>query len=181
MDRPVLIILTGLPGTGKTTFAAKLASALPAVVVESDRVRKILFPKPRYDAEENRLVHTVARALIRNFLKTSHSVISDATNLIEFHRRLLLRVSASLGVPALVVQITAPPEVVRNRLETRSTRRSPSDVSDATWEIYERMRRYDKAIPEPHLRVDTTRDLDKAVRRVVRAARQAARHTVPSY
>ncbi len=169
----MLIILSGLPGTGKSTLAQSLADALPALVIQSDFVRKTLFPRPTNSSAESRFIHAVARANMRYFLKTGHSVISDATNLIEYHRQILLHLAKSVGVPALVIQTKAPMHVITSRLNKRFTERAEYDLSDADWQVYVLLSKTVEPIGVPHLRVDTSRDLEQAVQRIVRAARRA--------
>src|SRR5947207_952910 len=52
---PALVTLTGLPGTGKSFFAARLREALGgrAVVLESDALRKALVARPTYSLPES--------------------------------------------------------------------------------------------------------------------------------
>jgi adenylylsulfate kinase-like enzyme len=55
---PVLVMLTGLPGTGKSHVARLLSDVLPFVIIESDQVRKPLgssyVPRPDGEAVEER-------------------------------------------------------------------------------------------------------------------------------
>ena len=69
LGQPVLVVLCGLPGTGKSTLARRLADALPAVIIESDRVRQRLFAPPTYTAEESQQVHQVCHILIDWYLR----------------------------------------------------------------------------------------------------------------
>jgi len=178
VQRPALIILSGLPGTGKSTLAQNLSTALPAIVIQSDLVRTILFPQPTFSDAENRRIHAVARALMRHFLKAGHFVIADSTNLIERHRQTLLQLAKSAAVPALIVQTSAPAEVVKRRLSRRFTRRVAYDLSTADWQVYLLLSATVEPIGVPHLRVDTTRDLESAVQRIVRAVRRTSRTPV---
>ena len=41
---PMLIAMAGLPGTGKSTLATALADALPAVVLDKDKLRTGSYP-----------------------------------------------------------------------------------------------------------------------------------------
>lgn len=43
--RPAVIVVSGLPGTGKTYFCHRLAERLPCVILESDALRQQLFPR----------------------------------------------------------------------------------------------------------------------------------------
>lgn len=170
---PRLILMVGLPGTGKSTLARRLATLLPAPIVESDRVRRILFQWPRHTLNESRRVHQVCRTLIEQLLRQGSSVIFDATNLIEAHRALIYQIADRLRIPLVILFVTAPPEVVRDRLEGRRRQPHPEDASEATWPVYERMRRSMEPIGRPYLEVDTSQDLEALLPQLIKAIYQA--------
>ncbi len=168
--QPVLLLLCGLPGTGKSYLARQLSELLPFVVIESDQVRKILFPKPRYTAQESRLVHRTCHALMRKLLKKGIRVIYDATNLIEYHRELVYRIARKTDAKLVVVKTVSPEEVVRERLGIRED--EALEVSDADWRVYLQMAARQEPIQHPHLVVDTSGDIEEAVAKVLRAIRR---------
>ena len=53
----MLIIICGLPGTGKTFIAKKLAPKINAEHLSTDRIRKELFPEPTYSEDEKNKVY----------------------------------------------------------------------------------------------------------------------------
>ena len=53
MAKAVFVVLSGLPGTGKSHFAKHLSLELPFAIIETDFIRKILFPKPTYSGKES--------------------------------------------------------------------------------------------------------------------------------
>ncbi len=166
--QPVLVMLCGLPGTGKSTLARRLADQLPAVMVESDRVRQTLFTPPTYTAEESQRVHMVCHILIGWYLRHYYHVVYDATNLYEHHRQLVYRLAARSGARLTVAEITASDEIIRERLAPRGRRGaalySAEDYSDADWQVYERMRRRAEPIQREHISVDTSDgDVGRAV------------------
>lgn len=76
--------ITGLPASGKSTVTKALVALLVkrginAAVLESDVLRKIFTPKPRYDEEERRIFYA-SMAYVGSLL-TDHGVpvIFDAT------------------------------------------------------------------------------------------------------
>jgi predicted kinase len=172
--QPALIVLSGLPGTGKSTLARGLAGALPAVVIESDRLRQKLFSPPAYSAEESRRVHQVCHILIGWYLRHYYHVVYDATNLYVRHRQSVYRVAERNGARLVVVKVTASPEVVRERLMPRRSENpgaGPLDqYSEADWDVYQRMRRQAEPIQREHITVDTSDgDLQPGVGRVLKA------------
>ena len=62
-----LIVVSGLPGTGKSFFCRKLAERLPLLILASDTMRRILFLSPRYKDNENRRLFLPATLLSRSY------------------------------------------------------------------------------------------------------------------
>jgi predicted kinase len=169
--RPVLVLLSGLPGTGKSYFARRLAKATGAIVIETDMVRRTLYHPPRYTPGESFFVYQVSHHLIRDLLQRGHRVIFDATNLREAKREDLYRIADHARARLVIVRMVAPPEMVRERLERRQLRPSPEDLSEATWEVYQHMRPGEERIRRPHLVVDTSQEISSSLTRVIRAMR----------
>jgi adenylylsulfate kinase len=108
--------LTGLPASGKSTTARALAKELEGRgvdcdVLESDELRKVLTPHPRYDEEERedfyRQMAWIGALLVRHGV----AVLFDATA----HRR-IYREQARREIPSFVeVYVSCPLEVCMAR------------------------------------------------------------------
>ena len=169
---PVLVMLTGLPGTGKSNLARQLAEVLPFAIVESDQVRKILFPQCEYTGEESRWVHRTCHALMDKLLLKGVRVIYDATNLHERHRELVYRLADGMEVKLIVVKVVSPEAVASQRLRDRQGDvKDDDDVSDADVKVYRRMSRSVDPIRRSHVVVDTSRDLRPAITKLLRLMR----------
>ena len=149
----LLIIVCGLPGTGKSTVAKILARRLDAQLLRTDVIRKELFRQPRYDAKN---VDRVYREL---FLRTrkagrTQNIILDATFSKKKHRQAALRVAKLLGLRFIMIETVCSVAVVHLRLEKR-TRRS---ISDARFQHYLAMRSRFEKIRGPHYIIDTSED-----------------------
>lgn len=88
--KPLLILLYGFPGAGKTFFARQLCEHLQAAHVQGDRIRGELFEEPRYDREENQVVSQLMDYMTSEFLSAGVSVIYDV-NAGRLSQRRLMR------------------------------------------------------------------------------------------
>jgi len=168
--KPVFIVVSGLPGTGKSYFCNKLAERLSFIILESDALRRVLFSPPRYSlAESSRLFRAIHR-LIESLLKKGISLILDATNLSERYRERLYSIADRSDVKLILVRVEAPPEVVQARLKARQE--NPKNKSDADWEVYQRMKPSVQKIQRNHYAVDTSRDITPVLDKIVREARR---------
>jgi predicted kinase len=170
--KPALVIVSGLPGTGKSYFSRKLAERLPSAVIESDALRKQLFPTPTYSAEESHRLFNACHRLIEELLGKGVPVILDATNLVEHHREPLYRIARRLGAKLIIVRVEAPRELVRQRLQGRAEGINREDKSDAGWSIYQRMRTRVERISRNYFAVDTSRDITPVIDKIVREAKR---------
>jgi predicted kinase len=168
---PVLFVISGLPGTGKSFLARQIAARLPCVIVETDFIRKTLAPQPAYTKDESARVHRVAQQVIEWLLRSNRHAIYDATNLAEWHREKAYRLAEKTRARLLVIRTTAPDDVVRARLAKRLVERDPHDWSDADWQVHQLLKAELEPVRRAHLVVDTSRDIEPAIRRILRAAR----------
>lgn len=169
---PVFVIVSGLPGTGKSHFSRKLAEQLPSVILESDTLRKRLYPSPTYSAQESHRLFNACHRLIEELLDSGITAILDATNLVEQHRERLYLISQRLKVKQIIVRVEAPRNLVLKRLQGRSRGIDRGDNSDADSGVYQRMRAGAERIRRNHFVVDTSRDITPVVNKIVRAARR---------
>lgn len=160
---PSLVILCGLPGTGKSYFARDLVSRAPFVWLNSDRTRKLLVDRPSYSRREHRRVFSAMHVLTRGYLRDGYSVVFDATNLNERVRGPLYESADAVSVDPLIIRFTAPSELVRRRLTDRADGAGEASQSDATWDVYSRMAVADEPVPRPHLLVAGPEDVESVM------------------
>lgn len=168
--RSILVAMSGLPGTGKSHFAGALIKQLPFLVLESDRIRKLLVAKPKYIGKEHSRVFSACYQLIEECLTEGSRVLFDATNLTNVFRCHLQEICHRLSVPILLVRTTAPKEIVRARLSARAAGLHPGGFSDAGWPIYCRLATYEEPIDGLHFTVDSSGNIASIVDEVARIA-----------
>lgn len=146
-ERPGLVLVGGLPASGKTTLARALAEAAGFTVVRSDVVRKELaglepddpsaaaWESGLYSREWSDRTYEECRRRAERALFRGERVVVDASFHDEAQRRAFLETAVRHGARARLLLCEAGPEVVGERLAARA-----ADASDADWDIYDRMR-----------------------------------------
>ena len=165
--RPKLLMLAGLPGSGKSTFAEKINAQHPFLTIETDRLRKVLAPQPQYTPAEHHRVFRASHSLIDEFLAQGYPVLFDATNITERNRKPVYVIAKRRSVPLAVVVLSAPVEVIRRRLLEREAGGDPDTWSDAGWAIHSRMASAWQNVRGPHIQVDTSADINQALSQVL--------------
>src|SRR4051794_4263027 len=117
----MLIAMAGLPGTGKSAIATKLAAALGAVVLSKDVVRASLFPPPVLDystAQDDLCMAAIYRAaeyILRTF--PNQVVILDGRTFLRAGQmRDLGSLARSVNEDPIVMECACTENVARQRL-----------------------------------------------------------------
>lgn len=146
---PKLIIMSGLSASGKSTVSQQLLETLGAIRIRSDVERKRLFGiKPEeqavedkgaeeinsgiYSATASQKTYNKLAELASTIISAGYSVIIDAAFLKHEQRKPFQQLAKDLAVAYIILEITAPAEILRQRIKARK-----NDVSDADLTVLE--------------------------------------------
>lgn len=150
-DLPVLFILAGLPGVGKTTLAHMLAQRLGAAYVRIDTVEQALrdLCGVPVQAEGYALAFRVAA----DSLRVGTSVVADSCNPVAWSRRSWRDVARETGARWVDIEvICSDRDEHRRRVETRM-----ATVPGLTLPAWAEVERRDyHAWEEDHIVIDTS-------------------------
>ena len=156
----MLIIICGLPGVGKTTLAKSLAPLIGATILSSDKIRKELFSSPTYSQSEQNTVFDTMITAAKDLNDAGTNCILDAT----FNReqsRLEVKNRLELSDNQFhIIECSCPEDITLSRLESRK-----NDYSDATVEVYQKMRIIREPVKTEHIVLDTMLPPEENARR----------------
>lgn len=142
---PWLLITRGLSGSGKTTLSEGLVEQLGAIRIRSDVERKRLFGLPAeqsagaepgqgiYTAEAGRKTYAKLLELAESVLDAGYPVIVDAVFAEAEQRSPFELLAANKGLPFVILEFSAAPGTLRERITSR-----PRGASDADLAVLER-------------------------------------------
>jgi predicted kinase len=157
----MLIAMAGLPGTGKSTLAARLAAALGGVVLSKDVVRSALFPPPvlDYSAAQDDVAMSAVFAAAQLLLTADPArvVILDGRTFRKAAQVAdLLALGREVGQQPLVIECVCDAAVARERLD-RDAVAGLHPAGNRTAELHERVRATAEPLTVPRLVLDTGR------------------------
>ena len=120
---PKLIIIAGMPATGKSTVARKIAAAFAFPILEKDDIKEEMFDTIGYaDLAEKRRLDVAANAIL---LRCAESVLKNGTSLIvvnNFDSNMSGRVQEMIercGCDTVTVFLNGDPDVLHARYVAR--------------------------------------------------------------
>jgi predicted kinase len=143
----MVILILGLPGSGKSYFAGKLAELIDADHVNSDRLRKELFLKRSYSELEKTKVYQAMLGKMEQAVTKKKNVVLDAT----FHKketRELFKRNTEERIH--FIEVSADEDISRERLK------KSRPYSEADFEVYQEMRQKWEPLEEPCLALEST-------------------------
>ncbi|MBI5914724.1 MAG: ATP-binding protein [Bacteroidetes bacterium] len=141
----MLVLITGLPGSGKTTFAQALAKACGAGHLNSDVVRSALGKRGQYGTAAKTMIYEALLRQTAAALQSGQSVVVDATFFKSGLRQPFIQVAADAGQAVYWIAVKADEGAIRQRLA------KSRPYTEADFEVYKKMKTAYEPLEAAHL------------------------------
>jgi aminoglycoside phosphotransferase family enzyme/predicted kinase len=156
-----LVLVGGLPGTGKSLVARGLAETHRWALLSSDEMRKevmglgrgVRAPDDAYTVEARTAVYRTLLDRAQRLMEHGESVVLDASWNEQAWREAAANTARETAGVCVAVRCEAPLDIARDRLRRRAER--GGDASDATPEVLDRLAEQAEPWPEV-IWLDTT-------------------------
>jgi predicted kinase len=163
----MLLVMSGLPGTGKSELAQQVGRRLRVAVFSVDAIESAVLRSGLAQSFETGLAaYLVAESLADSQLKMGQDVIVDAVNAVEPAKDMWRDLAARHGLALRVVECSCSDEGLhRRRLSARGQRFD--NFPEPSWDDVLRRRLEYTSWREPALAVDSALPLESNVERVL--------------
>jgi len=152
VDSAQLVVVCGLPGTGKTSLAAAIAEALGALHLNTDRVRVALGLQGHYAEADKAVVYATMYRQAGEALLAGRAVVLDGTFSSEGERERVHELAREIDGASRWIEVKASEELVRERVSVKRA------FSEADFAVYLKIRAQWQPLRDPHLVLWSAKD-----------------------
>jgi hypothetical protein len=149
----MLVTISGLPGTGKTSVAKQLSGQLKADRLTTDELRSQIDKHPDYSQKHKRSVYAALMKEAEKRLEKGQNVILDGTFFKQDMRQRAKDLAQKHDEQFYLIKIICPEETVKQRIEKRY--QSGTDASEADFKVYKIIQNQFQKIKGPDYIIDT--------------------------
>ena len=123
LARPLVIMVIGIPGSGKSFFARQFSTMFAAPLVSTDYIRHAMFPDSTYGPDEDARVSVLVNNEISELLKTQKTIIVDGSLNNRISRSGIERLAKIHGYGTMTIWVQTDEPTSRNRSVKRNSKR----------------------------------------------------------
>lgn len=148
----MIVLVGGLPGSGKTYFAERLASRIGAGYISSDQVRMALRATGKYDIGDKLYVYRELVGRAESECADKKTVVIDATFSHEAMRAFFVSLASKLDIAFRMIWVFADEKLIKERTS------KPRKHTEADFGVYLKIRDQFQPITFPVLELESTND-----------------------
>jgi len=154
----MLIVMSGLPGAGKSAIADAIAGTLPGAVISVHPIEAAMRRSGvGADQPAGLAAYVIADALARHMIRLDQSVVIDAVNAVEPAREQWRAIAIEHRVPMRIIEVVcSDDDTHRRRLAARS--RDLPGLPEPTWTDVLRVRKEFEPWNDERLVLDSMSD-----------------------
>lgn len=155
----MIIAMAGLPGTGKSSIARRLATILSGVILDKDELRTIVFRPSEidYSRAQDEICIDILYQLTEHILShdpNKHVIIDGRTYSKQHDIDKLVRLARRLGTRLKIIECHCADVIAKQRLKADITK-GRHYARNRTPELYFKLKAQAEPIKEPKLNIDT--------------------------
>jgi predicted kinase len=169
----MIVLLAGLPGTGKSTLARAVAERLDAAILSKDAIRHAIFAPPDVEystAQDDFILQVMLEAAAKLLRKRTHRIIflDGRTFSRRYQIDQVLHAAKKLNQPWRILECVCSDETARARIETQSAS-GEHPAGNRSCDLYLDVKAHFEPIMLTKTVVDTDRPLEDCVNQAVQA------------
>ena len=148
----LVIIVFGLPGSGKSYFASRLANKLSARYLNSDVIRQQLLATGKYSPNEKMRIYNELLREMKLAIRKNESIVLDATFYLENIRNKFMKAAKKDGQNILFIEVWSHEKIIKERLIKERK------FSEADFSVYLKIKQEFEPMIDGHLLLQSTQE-----------------------
>jgi len=176
----MIVIMAGLPGTGKSTLARVLAQRLPGAVLDKDLIRAALFSPAHVEYSpaqddfcQEIMLQTAAYLLAKD--DSLHVLLDGRTFSRRYQRERAIDFCSQVGAAWAMLECVCEEQTALERL-AKAAAEGTHPAANRTPELYPEIRKTWEPIDCPKLVIDTDASLESCAERALSYLRERSGH-----
>jgi len=159
----LMIMVMGLPGSGKSFFARRLSDCLGATYIGSDELRKEMGLMGEYQLAFKQLVYDAMFEKAKEVIQNHGNAVLDSTFFLQEIRDKAKQLADKYGAELIPILVEAEESIIGERLS------QPRDDSEADFQVYQQIKEAFEPIEGFYLSILSTNDnIDKIISQALR-------------